>query len=220
MKVYATGVPIGVGVDMPRTPAVFPPKLKYSLKEQKEWGGSGDHANADQGKTRTNYASAVGFAKEVEAALEKQVAAGQTLRLPLAEARRRYGSRLAIASLSALDKGVSDEGETEVRVLHDGTDGVDTNRYIRVLDGGSSPQAPDIKATMRHQAKKGVPHCGLTVDVRDAHKVAAVRPEDWPLVACQVYPEGVVYLNMRGTFGIALAAYWWGGWLRRFSGPG
>ena len=107
----------------------------------------------------------------------------------------------------------------EFCVLHDGTHGVDTNRYILVMDSGSSPQAPDIKATMRHQSAKKVPHCGLTVDVDNAHKRLAVRPEDWPLAACQVYPEGGVYLNKRGTFGIASAAYWWGrlaAALRRF----
>ena len=34
MKTYGVGVPLGVGVELPRTPAVFPPKPKWSLKEQ------------------------------------------------------------------------------------------------------------------------------------------------------------------------------------------
>ena len=140
--------------------------------------------------------------------------------MPLAEASRRYGARLAIASLSALEKGVSEEGEVEVRVLHDGTNVVDTNRYICVMDGGSSPQAPDIKATMRHQSGKGVPHCGLTVDVKDAHKVVAVRPEDWPLVACQVYPDGDVYLNKRGILASRQPPIGGTDLLRHFIGPG
>ena len=37
MGTYATGVPLGLGVDLPRTPAVFPPELRYPLKEQLEW---------------------------------------------------------------------------------------------------------------------------------------------------------------------------------------
>ncbi len=38
----------------------------------------------------------------------------------------------------------------------------------------------------------------------------AVHPDDWPLQACQVVSGGEVYLNKRGTYGIASAAYWRG----------
>ena len=68
-----------------------------------------------------------------------------------AAAKAKYGDRQTVASLSALQKGVSEDGEVEVRVLHDGTNGVDTNRYICVLDGGYNPTAQDLKACMRHQ---------------------------------------------------------------------
>ena len=130
--------------------------------------------------------------------------------MPEAEAKAKCGDRLAIASLAALEKAVSEDGVVEVRVLHDGTHGVDTNRYILVLYGGISPTAQDLKRVLRHQASRNVPHFGLTVDVEGAHRIIVVRPEDWPLQACQVHPGGVVYLNRRGTFGIASAAYWWG----------
>ena len=40
MALYAVGVPLGLNVELPRTPAVFPPKLRYSLAEQLEWGVS------------------------------------------------------------------------------------------------------------------------------------------------------------------------------------
>ena len=40
-RLYATGVPLGMGVRMPRTPKVFPPKQKWSLPEQEAWGGVG-----------------------------------------------------------------------------------------------------------------------------------------------------------------------------------
>ena len=130
--------------------------------------------------------------------------------LPEAVARERYGDRLAVASLAALEKSVTEDGETEVRVLHDGTHGVDANRYILVLDGGTSPTAQDLKTCMRHQAGRKRPHVGATLDIRGAHHVVVVRPYDWPLQACQVEPGGPVYINKRGTFGIAPAAYWWG----------
>ena len=37
-----------------------------------------------------------------------------------------------------------------------------------------------------------------------------VRPEVWPLQACQVHTGGDVFINRRGAFGMASAAYWWG----------
>ena len=57
-------------------------------------------------------------------------------------AKERYGDRLAVASLSALEKSVAEDGEVEVRVLLDGTHGVDTKRYIKVLDGGHFTDGP------------------------------------------------------------------------------
>ena len=42
-----------------------------------------------------------------------------------------------------------------------------------------------------------------------AHRIVMIRPEDWPLVACQLEPGGDVYLNMVGTFGVSSASYWW-----------
>ena len=183
MDTYATGVPLGLGVDLPRTPAVFPPKLRYSLKEQLEWGGASERAAAYKGAWRSNYSSAVGFAREVEKVLREQEAAGEMLVLPEAVARERYGDRLAVASLAALEKSVTEDGVTEVRVLHDGTHGVDTNRYIRVLDGGTSPTAQDLKTCMRHQAGRKRPHIGATLDIKGAHHVVVVRPYDWPLTS-------------------------------------
>ena len=99
----------------------------------------------------------------------------QVLALPYAEAKERYGDRLAIASLSALEKSTDGNGVVDVRVLHDGTHGVDTNKYILVLDGGVSPAAPDLKATMRKQAARRTPHFGLAADVASAHKTVAAR---------------------------------------------
>eukprot|EP00974_Lingulodinium_polyedra_P090147 8742412-Lingulodinium_polyedra.AAC.1 len=48
METYATGVPLGLGVELPITPAVFPPKTKWSLGEQETWGGASARAQAYQ----------------------------------------------------------------------------------------------------------------------------------------------------------------------------
>ena len=37
MMTYAIGVLLGLGVELPRTPAVLPPKTRWSLPEQVDW---------------------------------------------------------------------------------------------------------------------------------------------------------------------------------------
>jgi len=37
LRDFDSGVPIGMGVELPRTPMVFPPKQKWSLAEQEDW---------------------------------------------------------------------------------------------------------------------------------------------------------------------------------------
>ena len=98
--------------------------------------------------------------------------------LPEAKARIRYGDRLTIASLAAIEKGLLEDGSVEVRVINDGTHGVDVNRFICVLDGGLNPIASDIKAALRVQSARGTPHFGLTVDVKGTHRLVVIRPED------------------------------------------
>ena len=80
---------------------------------------------------------------------------GQILVLQLAQAKARFGSRLTIASLNALEKSVDEDGLVTVRIIHDGTTGVDLNRYIKGLDACNFPLAPDIKAVTRLQSARG-----------------------------------------------------------------
>ena len=97
-----------------------------------------------------------------------------------------------------------------VRIIHDGTKGIDLNRFIKVRDACNFPLAPDIKAVLRLQSARGLPYFGLVVDVSGAHRLIAVREEDWPLQACQLEEGGDVYVFKVGTFGVSSAAYWWG----------
>ena len=158
MLLYATGVLVGLGVEMPRTPRVSPPKQKWSLKEQPEWGGPSWRSDAFDGVTMANYPSAVKLNCEVAAVLRHYEKEGQILIMAESEAKKRYGARLTIAALSALEKGMSPEGLVDVRVLHDGTNGVSVNRFIRVRDGGISPTAADMKAALRRQSGRKRPY--------------------------------------------------------------
>jgi hypothetical protein len=206
---YVVGVPMGVGVKMPRTPAVFPPKKKWALERQRDPFVFLDDDLVQPGG-RGNYASAVGFEKEVEKVLRKQAAKGQVLILPEAEAHRRYPDSLVIASLGAIEKGIDEDGDTEVRVLHDGTFTVRLNEAIRVRDASLFPGAPDLKRLTGVEAESGEPHFALTLDVSDAHKTILIHPDDWPRQACQVRPGEDIFMHKTGTFGIASAGYWWG----------
>ena len=100
------GVPIGVGVRLPRTPAVFPPKRRGPLEEQRNSEAHRMSWEDFLGAERENYPTAREHADAVEAQLEDQHRRGQMLKLTLEEARRRFGSKLTIASLGAIVKDV------------------------------------------------------------------------------------------------------------------
>ena len=210
MQDYRSGVRIGVGVDLPRTPKVFGEKTTWRLTEQRPDSDWTFDESSFVGNQCLNYLSAQSFAAEVEKTLEDQVHRGQVLKMDLESARRKYGQKLTIASLGAISKGERSDGSIEVRIVHDGTNKVDVNKYIRVRDSTPFPLAADIMRVLRDQAGAKRPYFGLTVDVKEAHRSVAIDPLDWPLQACQVTPEGSVYLNKRGTYGIASAAYCWG----------
>ena len=81
---------------------------------------------------------------EIRAELGKSVLDGKTPRLPLRVARWRWGKRLTVASLSALVKRTTESGERVVRLLFDGTHGLDLNRRMRQRDAVTFPLAKDI----------------------------------------------------------------------------
>jgi hypothetical protein len=204
------GVRIGVGVDLPRTPGVFEEKTTWRLPEQRPGSGWDFAEDTFEGRRCENYSSAKDFKAEVMITLEDQTARGQIAKMTEAEAISRYGDRLTIASLGAIEKSKRGDGTTEIRIIHDGTHKVDVNKYIRVRDKIPFPLAPDVSRVIRHQAASNMPFYALTADVKEAHRAIAVDPRDWPLQACQVEPGGDVYCNKRGTYGVASAAYWWG----------
>ena len=137
----------------------------------------------------------------MDALLREQANRGQVLILPQAVAEQQYGDRLTVASLAALEKGTSPEGDTEVRIIHDGTNGTDVNLYIKVRDGGLCPAAADIKCALRAQMQSGKPHIGPYGRFEGSSQAGggAARGLESPLQACQVEPGGEVFLNRVGN---------------------
>ena len=207
------GVPVGLGVDLPRTPEVFPPKVSWSLPEQPAWGGTSEAAEGFRGIVRDNYPTAQEYRRELVEALDDQVAKGFMVKMTMKEAQHKYGSRLTVASLSVQVKRTDGKGKREIRILHDATNGVDVNRYVLVVDGIPCPMSSDVQAVLRllpdDQGTAGP--IGLAIDAKEAHRLILIVEEDWGLLGCRADPKSdTVYLNKRGTYGVSSAAYWWG----------
>jgi len=206
---YVHGVRVGVGVRMPRTPAVFPRKRRWALPTQAHpemW----DEFDFSEPVLLDNYRSARELQREVEKDLEGLLARGLCEKLTAEEAQLRYGTRFVVASLGALVKRTTDEGERVIRLLFDGTREVPLNGAIRVRDQEIPPGAPDLKRILRAQAEWPSTPFGLVADVKDAHRVVVIHPADRHLLGCRARPGGPIYFQKRGTFGVASASYWWG----------
>ena len=207
IREFVRGVPIGVGVKLPRLPALYKRKTRWSLEAQ--WVPEKEEPSTGE-VWLANYRSTANFLPQLRKALQADVDGGLIEKLTSTEARRRYGSKLRVGSLGALFKNFDAEGVPVVRVVQDGTRGVDVNSRIRVRDQDVGPLPQDIKRVTRAQADAGSEFSGLIVDVKGAHRLVPVRTEDWGYMACSLNEEDTVYVNKVGTFGFSSAAYWWG----------
>jgi hypothetical protein len=204
----ASGVHVGVGVKLPRIPAVFPRKRKWALESQRL--PEGDGPGSFDTLWKDNYVSAKEATEDLAMALREQATRGHVIELSEDKALDLYGKRLIIAALAAIPKAGAD-GSITFRIIHDGTNGVHLNSRIRVRDAGQFPTAPDLKLSLRMQEASGEPHFGFSADVKEAHRMIGIKEEDWPMLGCKAgKPVESVFLNTRGTYGVASAAYWWG----------
>ncbi|CAE8737766.1 unnamed protein product [Polarella glacialis] len=194
---YASGVPVGLGYEMPRTPKVFRKKVRWRKYD-----------DSDALFDMKNYVSA----REAETDLEKQFRSEETLgmmfpvSLPVAKAMYP-GDRLRIAAQGAIKKP-----DGSYRALHDGTHGVRVNNEIRTRDQLEYP-GPAEEARAMEIAKEEMPgvHFTLAADIRKAHRRVLHRKQDWGLMACRSHRDSeVIWINRVGTFGIGSKAYWWG----------
>ena len=184
----AEGVPIGVDVELPRTPAVF---------EEKNDG---------------NFESAGRHLEDIRRQIVEDVTAGAAVRMSVAAAKRKYGSRLTISCLGAVLK---EPGSEVVRILFDGTNGVHTNDRIRVRNRAHCPMIEDLEAQLREleDAGGGEQHFVVVYDISKAHRLGPVREADWALQTFRLTgrPKDSVEGSMYscGTFGGTSAAHWW-----------
>ncbi len=205
---YIEGVAIGVDTRMPRTPAVYARKRRWTLEGQRE-RKQGYLEEVVPLEWRSNYRSARVQAEELERQLDQLTAEGKFLRMSEAEARDKWPEATP-AALGALEK-LKDDGSVAVRILYDGSHGVDINMRIRQRDQDSGPCAADIKRVLREQSAVGqsLPRT-ITVDIEDAHRVVNVREQDWRFQLCRARDDGPVYASKVGMFGVSSISYLWG----------
>ncbi len=205
MTQFAKGVKIGVGIKMPRTPAVYLRKTRWRLAAQAEQQDGSTLGY--EAAWRDNYRPAVLHREELRRQLDEHVDRGMAIRLPAADAVTRFPN-LSVNSLNAVEK-LGEKGEViSIRLVMDGTHGVSINPRIRTRDQDQSPIAPDVKRAQREQAVTRRP-VGLGVDVRDAHRLVQVHHSDWGLQVCRAEAGGDVYCYMCGVFGISSIGYFW-----------
>ncbi len=213
MEHFCRGVRVGVGVRMPRTPAVDQRKRRWRLHAE-DIGATVEEPEGMDG-WRANYRSAEVHCDEVHRQLIDHHQRGLSLKYSPTEALGL--DSLSINSLGGVEKVHEDGRPPSVRVVMDATHGVRVNREVRQLDRDRMPTALDVKRLQREQALTG-PALGLAVDAQEAHRLVAVHPRDWPLQGCRSDVTGEVFIYKVGCFGVTTAAYWWsrlgGGLLR------
>ncbi len=205
------GVPLGVTPrggenPMPRALAIYEEKQKWALP-QMDW----DHW-AQEAAWADNYKSAKAIGSTLKDQFEDEVQRGHMVKMSVGSARQRWGEKLTIAALGAIEKS-----DDTFRIIFDASNKVCLNHRIRVQDQVRMPVWQDIaKYLETFSAGAGVRFC-LTFDVSHAHRQIPVREEDWGYLACRAEEGSVdditdqheVYINTVGTFGVGSAAYWW-----------
>ncbi|CAL1155276.1 unnamed protein product [Cladocopium goreaui] len=138
----------------------------------------------------------------IEAQFVEEAKLGAMVKMEVEEASRIYGENLRVASLGAIRKA-----DDSFRVVHDGAHGIGVNGNIKVRDQIACPSAGDLRQVLQVLEK---PTFVLTADIKRAHRLVKIKPEDWGLQACRTdESSSFVWLNTVGTFGVASAAVHW-----------
>ena len=78
-----------------------------------------------------NYASAKLNTSRLRKHIAGEVAAGRMVAMSRADATKKYGSLLRIAAMGCVDKGTSEDGVQDFRLIHDGTHWVLVNAAVK-----------------------------------------------------------------------------------------
>ena len=191
---FAAGVNVGVEYPLPRTPQVFPPKVKHRRLDDTEFNPIAE-----------NYISGQLSSKELEAKFREEELLGRMEPSKMTVLKAKFGDKLRVASMAAIVK--PDGG---VRPLHDATHSVRVNHAIQYRDQLQCPGPAEVAALVREAVEsREAPFC-VSADIRAAHRLVKIRKEDWPYICCRADSlSETVWINKTGTFGVSSAPYWW-----------
>ena len=192
---FATGVPLGVDAPLPRTPQVYPEKVKHRKLDDSEFN-----------PIANNYQSAQVSSTELEAKFREEEALGRMYPTTFSTLKQEFGEeRIRIAAMAAIAKP-----DGTVRPLHDGTHSVQVNNRIVYRDQIQCPGPAEVAAVVRESVETlEAPFC-VSADIKAAHRLVKVRRCDWPYMCCKANTDSpTVWVNRVGTFGISSAPYWW-----------
>jgi len=199
------GFPVGVLHQLPRTPHMYEEQTAWKLEEdpymcEEIW--------------RDNYESVQDHEEFVREHFKAECEEGLMEKMSLEEAKRRFGDKIAISSLSVL---VEEAHGNKRRIIHDATHGTKINNRIKCRDKQRSPGAREKMYLLAYYKDKGNVIFSLVGDISKAHRRFLHHPSERGLLACRVLStDDHVYINNVGTFGVASASYWWG----RIAGSG
>eukprot|EP00435_Cladocopium_sp_Y103_P032400 s670_g8.t1 len=191
---FASGVPLGVDSPLPRTPQVYPEKVKHRKLDESDFNPVAD-----------NYQSAQWSSAELEKKFREEEALVRMFPSRLTVLKGEFGDRFRVASMAAIVKP-----DGTVRPLPGGTHSVRVKNSIVYRDQIQCPGPAEVAAVVRESVEsRGAPFC-VSADIKAAHRLVKVRRCDWPYMCCRADTMSQrVWVNRVGTFGISSAPYWW-----------
>ena len=190
----ARGVPVGVTEDgvnnpMPRAPAIYEAKTRWALPELDP-----DEALDEGARWALNYPSARAIPAVLAKQFEEEIEHKCMLKMSLGEARRRWGPKLTIAALGAIEKAAD-----VFRVIYDASNTVKINHRIRVRDQVRMPVWQDVARYLEDVSGFQGVRFAMAFDIG--------RLDD--RAEAELTEEDTLYVNTVGTLGAGSAAYWW-----------
>lgn len=96
-------------------------------------------------------------------------------------------------------------------MVHDGAHGLRVDAHVDQPNRMTFPHFNDLECALRaFKSHEPTARFMMAFDIKSAHRLVPIHRRDWGLQACRLEDDTKVYLNTRGTFGVASAAFWWG----------
>ena len=179
---FASGVYVGVDKPLPRSPQIFPPKLKQRRLDETDFVPIAE-----------NYPSAQVSAKELEEKIREEEMLGRMHPSKLGVLKQEYGESLRIASMAAITIP-----DGSVRPLHDATHSVMVNHSIVYQDKIDCPGPAEISSIVREATETGEAVFCVSADIKAAHRLVKIRKSDWGYLCCRADSESTtVWVNIQ-----------------------